>query len=320
MLGFTHDHPEFRQHIDYDRFDEFVGENRRINGYSAIQTTLDLPQGATEIAFATAEMERFNRKGVISLLADGKVNLEDYTLKSVFSPEGRIMFLPKAATGVDYVYAVSQRLGANARGIIVDGEEMPPTMIIPNSSTVDVVIGEPRRAPEPDFLNYCLPATRAIIEEQLNMAASDQLVSKGRELAEDILESRGLLRLEDLGPTANELIFDYGGEDIRDIYSKLRNSSITANHINTWLDEHGLTKQAMGTSSIKIGGPDRAGILFDLSKWIFDEGGNITVIEQKTEIDRFAVLLVVKGLNSEGEDLIRAKIAEDPTFETWKVV
>jgi len=152
------------------------------------------------------------------------------------------------------------------------------------------------------------------------MAASDQLVSKGRELAEDILESRGLLRLEDLGPTANELIFDYGGEDIRDIYSKLGNSSITANHINTWLDEHGLTKQAMGTSSIKIGGPDRAGILFDLSKWIFDEGGNITVIEQKTEIDRFAVLLVVKGLNSEGEDLIRAKIAEDPTFETWKVV
>lgn len=313
-------HKQFGEYVDYDRYDEFVGVNKRINGYSAMQTTLNLPLGATEIAFATEEMERFNRKGVVSLLEDGETNLEDYVLKSIFSDEGKIIFLPKNATGIDYAYSISPRLGANARAIVVDGVEKPLTTVVPNASTVDVLIGEPRRAPSPDYLIYCLPATRAIIMEQLNLAGTDELVFQGRQKAEDILASRGLLRFEDLGIYANELVFDYAKEDVRDIYLMLGSGAINKEQIDEWLDGHHLTKEKLGITSIKLGGNDRAGILSDVSKWISDNGGNINGIDLKTENGQFSVLVVVSALNLEGEQALRDKVAEDERFESRRVV
>jgi (p)ppGpp synthase/HD superfamily hydrolase len=313
-------HKQFGEYVDFGRYDEFIGVNRRINGYSAFQTTLNLPQGATEIAIATEEMERFNRKGVVSLLENGEINLEEYVLKSVFSDEGKIVFLPKNATGVDYAYSISPRLGANARAIMVDGEEKSLTTVVPNAATVDVVIGDPRRAPDPDYLNYCLPTTRAVITEQLNLAGTDELVYQGRQMAEDILASRGLLRFEDLGVYANELVFDYAKEDIRDIYLMLGSGAIAKEQVDKWLDGHSLTKEKLGITSIKLNGSDRSGILSDVTKWISDNGGNINGIDVKTENGKFSVLVVVDSLSQEGEQSIRDEVAEDERFENWKVV
>lgn len=316
-----HVHSRFGQYVNFERYDEFFGVNRRINGYSALQTTLELPQGATEIAFATEEMEQFNRKGVVSLLQSGEFDLEDYILKSIFSEEGRILFLPKNATGVDYAYTLSHRLGANARAIIIDGKEKPLATVIPNASMVEVLTSsDVRRAPSPDLTNYCLPSTRAVITEQLNLAETDELVNSGRALAENILSSRGLLRLEDLGEFANELVFDYAREGLRDVYLMLGSGAITREQINTWLDEHNLTKENLGITSIKLSGNDKAGILSDVSSCISENGGNIKGIELKTSNGKFTLLVVVNGLTSENEALVENKVAIDDRFENWKVV
>lgn len=318
MLGAVHE--EFANVVDMDRFDEFIVKPR-INRYSGIQTNLNLSEGATEIAFVTEEMERFNKKGMVSLLQEGKTDLKAYILKSVFSPDGSIMYLRGGATGYDYVYRLNRHLGANADAILVDGVRKPLSVVLPNSATVEVVItDEERFAPDPNAINFCEPEIAEIIEEQLNLAAASELVRKGRELAETFLGPRGILRLEDMGPKVNALLLEYKGSDVGDIYSRLGNGSITVQRLNQWLDEHEVTKDKLGLTTIRLGGPDRAGILSGLSKWIFDEGGNIKAIEQKTENNNFSVFLVITNLNLAGEDTIRAKIAEDPTFETWKVV
>lgn len=316
-----HVHSRFGQYVDFERYDEFFGVNRRMNNYSALQTTLNLLQGATEIAFATEEMEQFNRKGVVSLLERGETNLEDYILKSVFSDEGKILFLPKNATGIDYAYSLSHRLGANARVLRINGEERPLTTVVPNASVVEVVTSEEtRRAPDPDLVNYCLPSTRAVIVEQLNLAGTDGLVARGRELAEDILSPRGLLRLEDLGRFANELVFDYAREGLRDIYLMLGSGSITREQMDTWLDEHDVTKERLGTTSVKLVGKDRAGILSDISSCISENGGNIQGIDLKTDNSRFILLIVVNGLTAKNESTVENRVANDERFETWKVV
>ena len=43
-------HRNYGEMVDYDRFDEFVGVNKRTNGYEAIQTTINFEQGPVEIA------------------------------------------------------------------------------------------------------------------------------------------------------------------------------------------------------------------------------------------------------------------------------
>lgn len=318
VLGFIHQ--EFGEYVDFDRYDEFIGVNRRINGYSALQTTLDLAQGSVELAIATEEMEKFNRKGVVSLLEQGETNLEDYVLKAVFSSEGKVMFLPKKATGVDYAYAISQSLGANARSLVVDGVEKPIATVIPNASTVGVNTGEVRRAPDPDFLNYCLTATRAIIVDQLNLSETDKLVAIGRQKAEAILSLRGLLRFEDLGELANELVFNYAREDIRDIYLMLGRGSIHTQSIDQWLDNLNQTKQYLGITSIKLTGTDKAGILSDITKWISENGGNIKGIDLKTENGSFTLLMVADSLNIDAEQALRDNFESDNRFSSWKVV
>jgi (p)ppGpp synthase/HD superfamily hydrolase len=78
-------HNEFGEMIDYDRFDEFIGANKRINGYQALQTTVNSNQGPIEIAIMTKEMEEFNNRGIINLINEGK-DLKNYVLKLVLLP------------------------------------------------------------------------------------------------------------------------------------------------------------------------------------------------------------------------------------------
>ncbi len=73
-------HQDFGEMVDYDRFDEFIGANKRVNGYQALQTTINFPQGPVEIGLVTNEMEEFNNWGVVSLIKESK-DLKDYVLK-----------------------------------------------------------------------------------------------------------------------------------------------------------------------------------------------------------------------------------------------
>lgn len=73
-------HEKFGEMVDYDRFDEFVGANKRINGYEAIQTTITFPQRPVEIALVTPEMEEFNKHGVLALIK----NQQQSELKNMF--------------------------------------------------------------------------------------------------------------------------------------------------------------------------------------------------------------------------------------------
>jgi len=318
FLGVVHE--KLGEYVDFSRFDEFIGVNKRINGYSAIQTTLNFPEGATEIAIATEEMEQFNKKGVISLLERGDNNLEDFTLKSVFSDEGKILFLPKKATGVDYVYSISPRIGANARAIVINGKINSLKKKIPNAATVKIIIGKTRRSPGPDYLKHCLPSTKVLITEQLNLAGANEFVLRGKAIAEEILAPYGILRFEDLGLYADELVFDYMREDVRDIYLMLGSGAISSSQIIRWLNAHEISKQKLGITTIKLTGSDRIGILSDLTKWISEKGGNIKNISLKTINGKFLIIIVVDSLSKTGEDVLRNKFSYDRRFESWKVV
>lgn len=314
-------HQEFGEHVDFDRYDEFVGVNRRTNGYSALQTTLDLPQGAIEIAVATEEMEEFNRWGVVSLLRKGERALSDYLLKLVFTPTGEVRFLPRSATGVDFAYSISERLGAQAESLLVDGQSQPLTYVVPNASTVEVILAdEPQRAPDAELRFYCLPATRNTVERQLIIKERDQYAKQGKEILEGVIETRGLLDLVDLGKPLTKLIYGFGCQSLEDLYFKVGGGYVVPSDVARWLDREGMTKEGLGWTTIRVSGVDQPGILDDVATWIHNLGGNIINIGLTMDEGRYQLRLVIDGLNDRGEDSIREILTTDRRFEQWKLV
>lgn len=312
-------HHDFGELVNYDRFDEFVEANKRVNGYQALQTTIDFPQGPVEISLMTREMEEFNNWGVISLINDKK-DLKDYVLKLVFTPTGTVRFLPKNATGTDFAASINPRVLAEAQSINIDGVDKPLTVIIPNASTVRVNIGESRRAPLHGLENYSLPSTRKMIQEQRILERKDDLIKKGRQSLEKVLIPRGLLVLTDVGDSINPLLYKLGCQGIDDLYFMLGNRSISEDLISQELDLAGITKENLKITSVRIKGQDQPKVLVDVIKRISGMNKNIIHIDQKNKNNEFNIRILTTNMSMEEENELRQYLSNDRRFSEGLVV
>ena len=312
-------HQDFGGMVDYDRFDEFIGANKRVNGYQALQTTINFPQGPIEISLMTKEMEEFNNWGVVNLIKDKK-DLKDYVLKLVFTPTGSVRFLPKNATGVDFAAVISPRVLAEAKSINIDGIDKPLSVVIPNASTIRVNIGESRRAPLEGLENYALPQTRRLILEQRILEKKDILIRQGQEILESVLIPRGLLVLTDIGDSINPILYKMGCQGINDLYFMMGNGSIKNELISNELDLAGITKENLGLTTIRLKGPDQPKILFSVIKKISEINKNIIRIDQKNDKNEFNIRMLVENMNTDEENDIRHFLKIDKRYEEGLVV
>jgi len=313
-------HKNLGEMVNYDRFDEFIGANKRVNGYQAIQTTINFPQGPVEIALVTDEIEEFNNWGVVSLIKKNETDLKDYVLKLVFTPSDSLRFMSKEATGVDFAVSINPRVLAEATAIKIDGQQKALSTVLPNASTVEVMVGPSRRAPVEGVENYCLPETRRIIQEQRRLEKRDVLIEKGKEIMEGVLSPRGLLDLSDLGDMINPIFYNFGCQGCDDLHFMVGNGSIDIKELSERLDSAHITKKELGLSTLRLVGNDRSGILIDVVKIISDMGTNIVHIDQKNTGDIFNLRIIVKGLTLEQENILRDDLKNDSRFSSNLVV
>lgn len=307
-------HHHFGDMVDYDRFDEFIGANKRINGYQALQTTVNFPQGSVEIAIMTKEMEEFNNNGIVNLINNHQ-DTKDYVLKLVFTPTETVRFLPKNATGVDFATIINPRVLAQAKSMNVDGVDKPLSAVIPNASTVRINLDdEPRRAPLEGLEDYCLPQTRKIIEGQRILQSRDELISEGKQKLESVLIPRGLIVLSDIGDSVNPLLYKLGCQSIDDLYFMVGNDSIKTDYLSQELDLAGITKENLKITSIRLIGPDRPKVLINVIKKISDMDRNIVHIEQKNENNQFNIRLLVQDMTPKEEKHLREYLSNDSKF------
>ena len=268
----------------------------------------------------TGSMEEFNSWGVVSVISQKQNNLERFILKLVFTPNGEVRFLPKTATGIDFAYAINPRLGADSTGIKIDGKISPISAVLPNAATIEVLVGEPKRAPAKEYLNYCLPQTSRLIKEQLNLAEREELIIKGRKKIEPVLSKFGILVLEDLGECLNSLLYWYGSQSANDMYFKIGRGGLTKKTVYDWLKDHNPHNNHSKISSIRISGKDRPGILSDVASEVTTLGGNISKISQNNESEIFHLRFVIENLDKEAKTTLAAKLSKDKRFTEFKIV
>ncbi len=307
------------QHSDIENTEKFNDyfSNPQDNGYSAIQMTINTPQGAVEIAITTLSREEFNNWGVVSLIKKGERELSQYARKLVFTPSGQVKFFAKEATGVDFAYSISRGLGAQAVGLVVDGNKQPLSFVIPNGSTVEIITGEQKIAPDGILMNYCSPYTRKIIEEQLGDLVREQRIKEGKDSIEKvIIEKCGLIDLIDLFSfdeyrlKLTNILYQLGCKgSLTSLYYLVGSNLMSVEKLVDQLTLNGLTKDELKLSTILLEGGDRPGMLENVGSIVNRVGGNVGALDLKRQKNEgeylFSLRLVVENLSEDAKEKIK---------------
>jgi len=160
------------------------------NGYQSLHSTLLGPFNIPiEIQIRTQEMHRIAEDGVAShwIYKSSDANLNDLHMKTsqwlqsllemlsdtsdsleflehlkvdlfpgdvyVFTPQGRIMTLPRGSTAVDFAYAIHSDIGNCCVAAKINGENAPLRSELKNGDRVEIITA-PYAKPNPSWLSY----------------------------------------------------------------------------------------------------------------------------------------------------------------------
>jgi len=212
-------------------FDDYIA-NPKGNGYRSLHTAVTGPrQLALEVQIRTHDMHHDSELGVAAhwrykenkksdAVFDDKLawlrqilawkaeladsgNLQEQFRNEllqdrvyVFTPQGKVMDLPKGATPVDFAYSLHTDLGHRTRGAKVDGSIVPLKYKLQNGQRVEILTAK-QGAPSRDWLSpqqgYLKSArARAKVRHWFKTQNLDDSIAQGRLLLERELQRLGV--------------------------------------------------------------------------------------------------------------------------------
>lgn len=224
-------------------FDDYIARPKA-NNYRSLHTAVIGPEGkALEVQIRTFEMHQHSEYGVaahwrykeggrhdpsfdekiawLRQVLDWKSEVANagewlQQFKSslfteavyVFTPQGRVVDMPRGATPIDFAYHVHTNLGHRCRGAKVDGHMVPLNYALQSGQRVEVLTVK-QGGPSRDWLNPNLgfvqsSRARAKVRQWFKAQQLLETVAQGRALVEKELQREGLtaLKLEDCAQAA----------------------------------------------------------------------------------------------------------------------
>ena len=222
---------------------------------------------AWEREFAAGE----NSHAANALLTEGSKLLQDKIY--VLTPDAAIVELPQGATPVDFAYSVHTTLGHRCRGARVDGAMVPLNTPLQNGQTVEIITIK-EGGPSRDWLNpeqgyIASNRARATVRAWFNALAQQDVIARGRESVEKLLQREGktALKLDDLatqlGFATAEALFEVVGKDelsLRSIEAVIKPAApartedeVLLHKQNQWNERHPSPKQGAGAGVLVVG-------------------------------------------------------------------
>jgi len=230
----------------------------KVNGYQSIHTTLFGPFGTPiEIQIRTHEMHKIAEAGVAShwLYKSGHETINDLHKKThqwlqelleslsqssdsseflehlkvdlfpdevyVFTPKGKILSLPRGATGVDFAYSVHTDIGNRCIAVKVNHELVPLRTELKNGDRVEVITASHAK-PNPAWLGYVATSkARSQIRHFLKTMQSGESALLGERLLNQALQSLGV-KPQDMDEARwNKLLKDTGVKTRQDMLADI---------------------------------------------------------------------------------------------------
>lgn len=201
----------------------------KINGYQSLHTTLVGPYGTpVEFQFRTRDMDHVAEEGVAShwLYKDDDSTLNDLQKRThqwlqslldiqsqtgdsgeflehvkvdlfpdavyVFTPQGKILSLPRGATPVDFAYAIHTDVGNHAIASKINGEYSPLRTELKSGDSIEIVTS-PSSRPSAQWLNYVRTGrARSEIRHYLRTVKYEESVAFGQRLLNQAFDELNL--------------------------------------------------------------------------------------------------------------------------------
>jgi GTP pyrophosphokinase len=230
----------------------------KLNGYQSLHTTLFGPFGTPiEIQIRTHDMHRIAEAGVAShwLYKSSHESINDLHKKThqwlqdlleslsqssdsaeflehlkvdlfpdevyVFTPKGKILSLPRGATGVDFAYAVHTDIGNRCIAVKVNHELVPLRTELKSGDRVEVITASHAK-PNPSWLGYVATSkARSNIRHFLKTMHSGESAKLGERLLNQALLTLGI-KPQDMGDAQwNKLLRDTGMKSREDLLTDI---------------------------------------------------------------------------------------------------
>ena len=241
-------------------FDDYIAKPKA-NNYRSLHTAVIGPEGkSVEVQIRTYEMHQHSERGVAAhwQYKEGGRQDKGYQQKIawlrqvlewkdevrdtgelaeqfrtslfedsvyVFTPQGRVVDLPKGATPIDFAYHVHTELGHRCRGARIDGAMVPLNTPLANGQQVEILAAK-QGGPSRDWLNPQLgflksAGARGKVRQWFNKQNLEADIAQGRALLEKELQRRGLTRLK-----LEQVAADMGYARLDDLLSGLGRGEI----------------------------------------------------------------------------------------------
>jgi len=218
-----------------DRFHDYIA-NPKPNGYRSLHTTVYGPeQRKLEVQIRTQQMHNVAENGIAAhwLYKEGRQQMsksdrqmiwlrdvldwqKDMENPSefleylkidlysedifVFTPQGRIIHLPKDSTPLDFAFQIHSEIGIHCSGSKINGRLQPLSTKLNSGDTVEITTS-PSRTPSRDWLKLVKTSNaRSRIRRWLKQAGHDQAVELGKQMLE-----RKLKEMHAVYPDENKL-------------------------------------------------------------------------------------------------------------------
>jgi len=138
-----------------------------------------------------------------------------------FSPKGRVVVLPRAATPIDFAYAIHTEVGHQCTGAKVNGAIVPLRHALANGDVVEILT-QKGHEPSRDWLSFVHTSrARSKIRQWINLHEREQATEVGRRLLEKEARHAGVVLKKISDEDWQRTASDYGCSRIEDLYADL---------------------------------------------------------------------------------------------------
>ncbi|MDD2832483.1 MAG: bifunctional (p)ppGpp synthetase/guanosine-3',5'-bis(diphosphate) 3'-pyrophosphohydrolase [Methylotenera sp.] len=267
-------------------FDDYIARPKS-NHYRSLHTAVNGPEGlALEVQIRTFEMHEYSELGVAAhwrykeggksdAMLDEKIAwlrqiltwkeaptdsadlLDQFKTELfqdnvyVFTPQGRVIDLPKDATPIDFAYALHTDLGHRTRGAMVDGHIVPLNYKLQNAQRVEILTNK-QSAPSRDWLSPALgylksASARAKVRHWFKHLNAEANITQGREKLDKELHRAGAGALSQ-EKIAQKLHF----KKLEDFLNAIGRGDVTEYQLATAIQELISAKPVVKNSQIQI--------------------------------------------------------------------
>lgn len=236
-------------------FDDYIAKPKA-NNYRSLHTAVIGPEGkSVEVQIRTHEMHQHSELGVAAhwQYKEGRRQERGYQEKIawlrqvlewkdevrdtrefaeqfrtglfeesvyVFTPQGRVVDLPKGSTPIDFAYHVHTELGHRCRGAKVDGAMVPLGTPLTNGQQVEILTAK-QGGPSRDWLNPQLgflksQGARGKVRQWFNRQNLESDIAQGRSVLEKELQRSGMSKMN-----LDRLAADMGFDKLSDLLAGL---------------------------------------------------------------------------------------------------